>query len=152
MTKEKTVEAIVRGPKPYFGADSKLYAPGQIAPDIPADQVSEEDYRTETVKVEAKNGDLRDREIRRRVKFRPVGSRPTVAEPLTTAEVATGQPDRLSVSDFLKQGSDDIVAAIASGSVDEHLGVIEQAELARKGPARRAVKEAIAARLAATTR
>jgi hypothetical protein len=148
MTKEKTVDAIVRGPKPYFGKDGKLYAPGQIAPNIPADQVSEDDFREEIVQVEARNGDLRDRKIQRRVKFRPLASAPTVAGPLTTAEVVTGQPDRLNVTEFLKQGDDHIVAAIASGSVDEHLGVIEQAELARRGPARRAVKEAISARLA----
>lgn len=153
MTKEaKTVDAIVRGPKPYFGADGKLYAPGQIAPNVPADQVSDEDYTEETVKVEARNGDLRDRKIMRRVKFRPIGSAPVAAQPTTTAEVATGQPDRLNVTDFLKGGTEDIVSAIASGKVDEHLGAIEQAEIARKGPARVAVKEAIAARLAATSR
>lgn len=148
----KTVDAIVRGPKPYFGKDAKLYAPGQIAPDVPSDEVSTEDYRAETVKVEARNGDLRDREIRRRVRFRPLGKTPVAAQPTSTAEVATGQPDRLNVTDFLKQGTDHIVAAIVGGSVDDHLGAIEQAEVARKGPARSAVKEAIAARLAGLTR
>ena len=142
-------QAIVRGPKPYFGADSKLYAPGQIVTDVPAEEVSADEYRDETVKVEARNGDLRDRQIKRRNKFRPIGKDATVAGPLDTAEVVTGQPDRLNVTDFLKGSTDDIVAAIASGKVDDHLGVIEQAELSRKGPARKAVKDAITARLAA---
>lgn len=151
-TKEKTVDAIVRGPRPYFGKDAKIYAPGQIVRDVPASEVSTEDYREEEVEVEAKNGDLRKRKIQRRIKFRPVGDAPTVAGPLDTAEVVTGQPDRLNVTDFLKQSNEQIVAAITSGSVDDHLGAIEQAEISRKGPTRSAVKEAIAARLAATTR
>ena len=148
----KTVDAIVRGPRPYFGADGKLYAPGQIAPNIPADQVSTEDSHTEKVKVEAKNGDLRDREIERRYKFRPVDKGSTIAGPLDTADVATGNPDRLNVTDFLKEGADHIVAAISNGTVDDHLGVIEQAILSGKGPAKKGVKEAIAARLASIAR
>lgn len=148
----KTVDAIVRGPRPYFGRDGKLYAPGQIASDVPADEVGKEDYRTETVKVEARNGDLRDRDIERRVKFRPLGDMAIAAQPTDTAEVATGQPDRLNVTDFLKSGTDEIVAAITNGTVDDHLGAIEQAEVARKGPARGKVKEALAARMAALTR
>lgn len=153
MTKEaKTVDAIVRGPKPYFGADGKLYAPGQIAPNVPADQVSDDDSYDERVQVEARNGDLRDRTIQRRVKFRPVGSRPVAEQPTSTAEVATGNLDRLNVTDFLKKSTDDIVVSIANGNVDDHLGVIEQAEIARKGGGRSAIKDAIAARLAATSR
>jgi hypothetical protein len=153
MTKEaQTVDAIVRGPKPYFHSDGKLYGVGQIVRNVPADQVSTADTYPEEVEVEARNGDLRKRTIERRVKFRPVGSQPVAADPQTTADVATGNPDRLNVTDFLKGGTDEIVAAIVSGSVDSHLGAIEQAELSRKGPARVAVKEAIAARLAASAR
>jgi hypothetical protein len=149
---DKTVDGIVRGPKPYFHTDSKLYAPGQIVRDVPAEAVSDEDFYEETVEVEARNGDLRKRKVKRRVKFRPVGDTPTVAGPLSTAEVATGNPDRLNVTDFLKQNDDHVIAAIASGSVDSHLGVIEQAIVSGKGGARKGVKDAIAARMGAMTR
>lgn len=145
------VDAIVRGPQPYFGKDGVLYAPGQLVSGIPADEVSDADTREIEVEIEAKNGDLRKRKIQVPVAFRPANS-PRIAGPATTADVATGNPDRLNVTDFLKGGTDDIVSAIASGSVDDHLGAIEQAEIARKGPARAAVKDAIAARLAAMTR
>jgi|GEM_PF-4435515 len=147
----KTVDAILRGPKPHF-RKGVLYAPGQIVPGVPAHEVSDEDFREEEVEVEAKNGEMVKRKVQRPVKFRPLDSQPTVASPVTTADIATGSPDRLNVTDFLKQSTDDIEKAITSGSVDDHLGAIEQAEIARKGPARAAVKEAISARLAAIAR
>ncbi|ALJ15358.1 hypothetical protein [Sphingopyxis macrogoltabida] len=147
MTKVKTVDAIVRGPRPVF-RDSVLYAPGQIVQDVPEDEVSDEKSRIVEVEVENGDGELIKRRIERRYLFRPIGGA-TVNEAVTTADIATGDPARLNVTDFLKQGTDEIVAAIVSGSVDAHIGAIEQAEIARRGPARVAVKEAIAARLAA---
>lgn len=148
----KLVDAIVRGPQPYFGTDGVLYAAGQIARGVPADEVSNDDTREVEVEVEAKNGDLRKRKVLVPIRFRPIDSAPTIAGPVTTADVATGNPDRLNVDDFLKQGTEQIVDAIASGSVDSHLAAIEQQEIARKGPVRKAVTDAIAGRLAATHR
>ncbi len=161
MAEAKTVPGIVRGPKPHFAADGRIYAPGQIVPDVPAEEVSDEDYHEKEITVQLAQpvvdgkGQLvteATRKVKVKTVFRPVGSAPTVAGPLDTAEVATGQPDRLNVTDFLKKGVDEIVADITSGTVDDHLGAIEQAEIARKGPARQAVKEAIAARLAGIRR
>jgi hypothetical protein len=147
----KTVDAIVRGPMPHFGKDGVLYMPGQVVRDVPAEEVTDDDTRTITVQVEARNGDLRDRKVDKPAVFSPLDSKAaTIAGPTDTAEVATGQPDRLNVTDFLKGGTEEIVAAISNGTVDDHLNVIEQAELARRGPARAAVKAAIAARIAAT--
>lgn len=148
----KLVDAIVRGPQPYFGKDGVLYAPGQVARNVPADEVSGDDKREIAVEVEAKNGEMRARKISVPVRFRPLDSAPTVAGPVTTADVATGNPDRLNVDDFLKQGPDQIAESIAAGNVDDHLGVIEQAELSRRGPARKRVSAAIAARLSAIRR
>lgn len=147
----KTVDAIVRGPKPHFRA-GVLYAPGQIVRNVPAEEVSDEPSKEIEVEVENKFGNMVKRTAIKRFKFRPLDSAPTVNAPVSTAEIATGNPDRLNVTDFLKQGNDQIVAAITSGSVDDHLGAIEQAEIARKGPARAAVKDAIAARFAALSR
>lgn len=142
----KTTDAIV-SKLPYFGADGVLYMPGQVVTGVPSEDVSE-DTITKTAEVEAKNGDMRERKIEVSAPFRPLEGA-VIAEPVDTAQVATGNPDRLDVSEFLKQGKDEIVSAIASGSVDDHLGAIEQAEITRKGPARSDVKAAIAARLAA---
>jgi hypothetical protein len=136
---------------PHFGKDGVLYMPGQVVRDVPAEEVTDDDTRTITVQVEARNGDLRDRKVDKPAVFSPLDSKAaTIAGPTDTAEVATGQPDRLNVTDFLKGGTEEIVAAISNGTVDDHLNVIEQAELARRGPARAAVKAAIAARIAAT--
>lgn len=148
----KTVDAIVRGPMPYFGKDGVLYMPDQVVHGVPAEDVSE-DTITKTAEVEAKNGELRERKIEVKAPFKPLDAKASVvAEPVDTAAVATGNPDRLNVTDFLKGGKDDIIAAITNGTVDDHLAAIEQAEIARKGPARSEVKQAIAARIAATTR
>lgn len=145
----KTVDAIVRGPMPHFGKDGVLYMPGQIVRDVPAEDVSDEDMREVDVEIEARNGDLRKRKAPKRVVFRPVDSgAATIAGPTTTADVATGNPDRLNVTDFLKQSDDQVIAAIVSGSVDSHLGVIEQAVITGKGKARGDVRDAIAARMA----
>ncbi len=146
------VDAIVRGPMPYFGKDGVLYMPGQIVTDVPAEDVSEDDSREIEAEFEARNGDMRTRKVPKPITFRPMDGAATIAGPVTAADVATGNPDRLNVADFLKQGNDEIVAAIVSGSVDDHLGVIEQQEIVRKGASRKAVTEAVAARLAARPR
>lgn len=149
MADAKLVDAVVRGPQPYFHSDGVLYMPGQIVHDVPSDDVSEDLSRTVKVEVEARNGDLRDREVPKFNVFAPLKSgEPTIAGPADTAEVATGNPDMLNVTDFLKKSDDQIVASIASGSVDDHLGVIEQAVIAGKVRGRGDVKAAIAARLA----
>jgi hypothetical protein len=146
-------KAIVRGPMPYFGKDSVLYMPGQIVTDVPANEVSEDSTRDIKVEVEARNGDLRERTVAKPVPFLPLkAGEPTISGPVDTAEVATGNPDRLNVTDFLKQGDDEIVAAIVSGSVDDHLGAIEQAAIAGKGRMRSAVRDALAARQAVNHR
>lgn len=147
----KLVEAIVRGPQPYFGKDGVLYMPGQVVRGIPADEVSEDDSRDVDAEYEAINGELRMRKVPRNYQFRPVAGA-TVAGPVDTAAVATGNPDRLNVSDFLKQGEPEMVAAIRSGSVDDHLGAIEQQEITRKGAVRKGLTDAISARMAAMHR
>ncbi|MAO79589.1 MAG: hypothetical protein CMH82_02780 [Nocardioides sp.] len=149
------VQAIVRGPENYF--DGTLHAPGSIVV-VDADQVSDKDTITKTVKVRLKEpamveGKLvrfAEEEVEVRTRFLPLEGA-AIAEPnTTTAEVATGQPDRLNVSDFLKGGVDDIEDAIASGKVDAFLDVIGQAEIGGKG--RKGVKEAITDRKAALSR
>ena len=150
---DKTTEAIVRGPMPYFGKDGVLYMPGQIVRGVPSEDVSDEGTREVTVQVEARNGDLRDRKVEKRSPFMPLKKgEPTIAEPVDTATVATGQPDRLNVTDFLKGGDDDVIRSIVSGSVDDHLGVIEQAVLTGRGKSRERVKDAVMARRAAIAR
>ena len=146
----KTVDAIVRGPKPHF-RDGVLYAPGQVVKDVPEDEVSNNDTYTVEVEVENKLGEMVKRKVEKPIKFRPIGGSMT-ASPTTTADVVTAEPNKLNVTDFLKQSDEHIEAAIASGSVDDFLGAIEQAEIARKGPARKKVKEAISARLASQAR
>jgi hypothetical protein len=147
MADVKLVDAVVRGPQPYFHSDGVLYMPGQIVHDVPADDVSEDLNRTVTVEVEARNGDLRDREVPKFNVFAPLKGEATVAGPVDTAQVATGNPDMLNVTDFLKKSDDQIIASITSGSVDDHLGVIEQAIIAGKIKGRGDVKNAIAARI-----
>jgi hypothetical protein len=124
MAQEKLVQGVVRGPNSYFAADASLYAPGEIAL-VPAGEVGPGK------------------------KFADPKGEPVIGEALDTAQVATAQADRLDVTDFLKQGDPQIIAAIVSGTVDDHLGVIEQAVIAGKR-ARGDVKDAITARLAAT--
>lgn len=142
----KLIDGVVRGPQPYFHTDGVLYMPGQIVRDVAAEDVSEKPDRTIKVQVEARNGDLRDREVPKLNVFAPLGDA-TVAGPVGTDEIASGNPDMLNVTDFLKKGDEQIIASIANGSVDDHLGVIEQAVIA--GKVRRGdVKNAIAARLA----
>lgn len=153
MAEQKLVDAIVRGPQPYFGKDGVLYMPGQMVSGVPADEVGTEDTRDITVDVEAKNGEMRPRKVAVPVRFRPVGGdMPTIAGPVTAADVATANPDRLNVNDFLKQGETEIVAAITNGTVDDHLAVIEQQEITRRGPSRKAITGAIAARNASMRR
>lgn len=155
----KIIEAIVRGPESYF--DGQLNPPGSIV-EVDEDFVSEEDFLEKEVETILPQPIVVDGKLQRtftetvkvRTRFRPVGSAATIGGPVSVAEIATGGADldRLNVTDFLKGGTDDIVAAIASGKVDSHLGVIEQGEAARKGPARAAVKSAIAARQALLNR
>ena len=147
MADAKLVDAVVRGPQPYFGKDGVLYMPGQIVRNVPAEDVSEEQNRTIQVEVEARNGDIRERDALKFNVFAPLNSA-SIAGPVGTDEIATGNPDRLNVTDFLKQGDAQIIQAIVSGSVDDHLGVIEQAVIAGKVKGRGDVKDAIAARLA----
>lgn len=148
----KLVDAIVRGPQPYFGRDGVLYAPGDIVRDVPADEVSEEVSREIDAEYEAANGDLRTRKVPKAYVFRPIDGAATTAGPSGAVSVATGQPDRLNVPDFLKGGTEQIVAAIANGSVDDHLGVIEQQEIVKKGNVRKDIIAAVAARTAALHR
>lgn len=150
----KIVQAIVRGPEPYF--DGEMHEPGEIV-NVDEDFVSDEDFIEKEVDVQLPQPVVVDGKIQRTFKevvkvptrFRPLGSAPTSGTPDVTPLGGGADLDRLNVSDFLKGGTDDIVAAIVSGKVDDHLGAIEQGELARKGPARKAVTEAIAARIAA---
>lgn len=152
----KIIQAVVRGPENYF--DGELHPPGAIV-DVDEDFVSNEDFIEKEVDVTLATPVVVDGKLQRAfketvrvpVRFRPLGSEPTIGKAVTTAEIATGATDleRLNVTDFLKGGTDDIVKAIVNGNVDDHLGVIEQGELSRRGPARAAVKDAIAARLAA---
>lgn len=151
MADAKMVDAIVRGPQPYFHTDGVLYMPGQVVSGVPAADVSEDNTREIEAEFEANNGDLRTRKVDKLIQFRPIDGA-VIAGPVTTADVATGNPDRLNVADFLKQGPDEIVAAIVSGSVDDHLGVIEQQEIVRKGTNRKAVTDAVSMRLAAMHR
>lgn len=153
----KLVEAIVRGPEPYFNG-TRLFAPGQRVM-VDSDYVSDEDTVTKKVKVkldkptviDGKMVRFADEEVEVRTKFRPVdGDTPVAEQPTTTAEIATGMPDRLNVNDFLKGGADEIEASIANGTVDDFLDVIEQAEISGKG--RKGVKAAVAARRAALSK
>lgn len=151
MATEKLVDAIVRGPLPHFGKDGVLYMPGQVVTDVPASEVSDDPIEFDA-EYEAANGDLRTRKLTKTAPFRPIDKKEaTIAEHVDTATVATGQPDRINVTDFLKQSDDAVVAAIASGSVDDHLGVIEQGIVTGRKQ-RDAVKSAIAARIAGITR
>lgn len=71
-TMTKTVDAILRGPDPYFAPNGVLYAPGQVVKDVPVDQVSDYDYREEVVDVRGDNGKLRQIKVQRQIKFRPL--------------------------------------------------------------------------------
>jgi hypothetical protein len=151
----KLIQAIVRGPENYF--DGTLHAPGQIV-EVNEDFVSEDDFIEQEIDVPLNPPIVKDGKIIRtaketiqvRTRFRPLGSMPQTQEGLTTAQIATGTDlAQLNVSDFLKGGADEIVAAVAAGKVDAHLEVIEQQEIARKGPARKAVTDAVVARISA---
>lgn len=149
------IKAIVRGPESYFDGQ-QLQPPGALV-EVDEKFVSEEDFYEDEVMVRLAQPVVQDgkliREaketVKKRVKFRPANSGPRTEPVLTTPEVATAQPDRLDVTAFLQKSADDIASAITTGSVDAHLGVIEQAEIAKKGPARKGVTEALAARRAA---
>lgn len=150
----KIVQAIVRGPENYF--DGELHPPGDIV-EVDEDFVSEEEFVERDVEVPLKNEIVVDGKIVRtaletvkvRTRFLPLGSAATANRPMTTAEIATGGIDRLNVTDFLKGGTDEIVASIVDGNVDDHLGAIEQGEITRKGGGRKDVTNAIAMRNAA---
>lgn len=145
------VQAIVRGPNPYFDGIS-LYAPGQFV-EVEEEFVSDEPTIKKTIKVKLKNPAVVDgkmvryaeEEVEVATKFAPVGSLPQAVQPTTTAET-TAELARLDVTDFLKKSTEEIIVAIGNGTVDDFLGVIEQGELTRKGPARKGITEAVAAR------
>jgi len=154
----KIVEAIVRGPEPYF--DGEMHEPGEIV-QVDEDFVSDEDFTEKEIEVTLPQPIVVDGKLQRtftetvkvRTRFRPVGSAEIAGTPRGAQPVGGSEAiDRLNVTDFLKGGTDDIVAAITNGNVDDHLGAIEQGELSRKGPARTAVKAAISARIAAISR
>src|SRR5690349_7845914 len=106
MATEKLVDAIVRGPMPYFGTDGVLYMPKQVV-QAPAADVGDEPIEFEA-EFEANNGDIRTRKLTKQPVFAPLDSATAViGEHVDTATVATGQPDMLNVSDFLKGGTDD---------------------------------------------
>lgn len=151
----KIVQAIVRGPASYF--DGELHEPGAIV-SVDEEFVSAEDFIEKEIDVTLSPPIVVDGKLQRTfketvkvpVRFRPLGAADVPASP--DNPVTAGGADVFNVSDFLKGGADDIAAKIESGSVDDHLGVIEQGEIARRGPARGKVKEAIDARLAALSR
>ncbi|MBN8804799.1 MAG: hypothetical protein J0H81_06830 [Sphingopyxis terrae] len=150
----KMVQAIVRGPEPFF--DGELHEPGSIVV-VDEDLVSEDDFIEKEVEVTLNPPILDNGKLVRKVmetvevrtRFRPLGAGVIVDEGPSNA---IGGTDVFNVTEFLKGGADDIAATIASGTVDNHLGAIEQGELARKGPARAKVKDAVADRLAALSR
>lgn len=150
----KKVQAIVRGPENYF--NGSLHAPGAVV-EVDEDLVSNEDTIKKTVRVRLKSPIMdgakvvrfADEEVETRTRFRPLDGA-VIAPNATTAEIATGQPERLNVSDFLKGGVDDIDEAIATGKVDAFLDAISQAEISGKG--RKGVKDAISDRKAALSR
>jgi hypothetical protein len=150
----KMVQAIVRGPESYF--DGELHDPGAIVT-VDEDFVSDEDFIEKEIDVTLKEPIVVDGKLQRTfketvqvpVRFRPLGSTDVAADKPSNA---IGGPDVFNVTDFLKGGPDEIIAKIEGGTVDEHLGVIEQGEIARRGPVRAKVKEAIDARLAAISR
>lgn len=151
----KIVQAIVRGPESYF--DGEMHDPGEIV-SVDEDFVSDEDFIEKEVDVTLPQPIVVDGKLQRTfkeivkvpTKFRPLGSTDVPESPDKPG--TAGGADVFNVSDFLKGGADDIAAKIESGSVDDHLGVIEQGQIARRGPARAKVKEAIDARLAALSR
>lgn len=151
----KIVQAIVRGPEGYF--DGEMHEPGDIV-SVDEDFVSDEDFIEKEVDVTLPVPIVVDGKLQRTfketvkvpTKFRPLGAADVPASPEKTG--TAGGADVFNVSDFLKGGADDIVAKVESGSVDDHLAAIEQGEIARRGPARTKVKEAIEARLATLSR
>ena len=90
----KTVDAILRGPLPHFGTDGVLYMPGQIVPDVPAEQVSKHDSREETVEVRELDGTVRTRKVQRHVQFRPLGAaqKEALARARREADEADAEP------------------------------------------------------------
>ena len=146
------VEAIVRGPQPYF--DGKLNPPGAVVL-VDDSLVSEDDTYEVDVKVRLKEPIMHEgklvREatetVTRRVMFRPLEGNARAEGPVPTPRAATAELDRLDVDAFLQKSVADIETAIGNGTVDAHLGAIEQAEIAGKG--RKGVHEAVVARRSA---
>lgn len=144
------VKAIVRGPEDYFDG-AVLHPPGSIV-EVDEAFVSAEDYIPAEVEVRLAKPVIDDQgkvhrivreTIRKRTMFRPLDG---VSKAIAGAgEVMISQPDRLNVTDFLKNGVAEIVAKIESGGVDDFLDVIATAE--STGRARKTVTEAIAERM-----
>jgi hypothetical protein len=142
------VLAIVRGPEDYF--DGVLHPPGSVV-EVDEAFVSEADTIETEVTVslaqpfEDKNGVLRrtiTEVIKKKTRFRPM----TALEGAIDAapDAAPVQPDRLNLTDLLKGGVPDVVAKIESGSLDDFLPALAQAETLGKG--RKMVLDAVEAR------
>jgi hypothetical protein len=143
MAEEKLMLAYVNGPEAYFHTDGSLYAPHSVV-EVPAKWVSTEKSIPEELEVTNRAGEKTKITVQRKVKFRPIDGPPPIGRP------AAQQADKLNVSSFLAQGLDDILPAIEVGSVDDALGVVEQAELSGKN--RKGVRDAIVDRIATLKR
>lgn len=142
------IKAIVRGPEDYF--DGVLHPPGSVV-EVDEAFVSEADTIESDVVVKLakpieKDGKLvrtMIETISKRTKFRPLDKAELIVESAPATTVMQ-QPDRLNVTDLLKGGAPDLVERIESGSLDDFLPAIAQAETTGKG--RKMVLEAIEAR------
>lgn len=144
------VQAIVRGPEDFFNGVA-LYPPGSVV-EVDEAFVSEEDTIDDVVTVRLsqplidKDGNvirITTEVIKRRAMFRPLGKMDKAIS--GSSEVMISQPDRLNVTDFLKNGVTEIVAKIESGEIDDFLDVIANAESIGKG--RKMVADAISERM-----
>lgn len=139
MADQKRVSAIVRGPTSYFSKRGVLHPPGSLVefnpedPDntgIPAEEVSNDDMRTITVKCRDR-GERWEEERKVRVQFRPVaeGSDAEAPEPSKV-----DNDGKFNAGKFLSANVQDISGKIAKGDVDDFLDVIETAENSKGSP------------------
>lgn len=144
------VKAIVRGPEDFF--DGTALRPQGSVVEVDEALVSTEDFIEVEVEVRLKDpiidkdGVVHRRvkeKIRKRVMFRPLtGVEQAVA---SASEPMISQPDRLNITDFLKNGVAEIVAKIETGEIDDFLDAIAMAE--SQGKARKTISDAIAERM-----
>jgi hypothetical protein len=144
------VKAIVRGPEDYFDG-AVLHPPGSIV-EVDEQWVSDKDTIDDIVTVRLSQPIL-DKDgnvvrsvtevIKRRTMFRPLDGIARAID--ASSEPMITQPDRLNVTDFLKNGVAEIVAKIESGEIDDFLDVIAMAE--SQGRGRKTIADAIAARM-----